>query len=269
MRPLFDMRKAELNEIKDIQIKILEEVDSFCKKHNIQYFLFAGTLLGAIRHSGYIPWDDDLDICMLRNDYDLFIKSYSSNTTYLLSPYCCDKYYYPFAKVVKRNTLSCEPCKYTDKLGINIDVFPIDGIPSDRTLRQSFIRKVNRYRNLLSMLVYFSDYSIWEKIKASVHLALHGIAEKGYYVKRLDQEAASYKDIGTELCGNLVWGIGLREAVPSSVFCDSIGVIFEGKEYPAPVGFDIWLRTRYGDYMILPPEEQRKGHNREDYFLEG
>lgn len=260
-------KKASSEEIKTILISILEEVNSFCEEKGISYYLFAGTLLGAVRHHGFIPWDDDVDICMRRNEYERFIREYKGKTTSITGIDKDSKYCYPFAKVLKENTRVTEKCNYATNIGIYVDVFPIDNIPNEDNAQRKYIKTVNLYRNLLSETVYFSSYSAVQKIKAAFHLIIHGLGGRYYYAKRLNEVASQYKDNCTGLCGNMIWGQGiLKEAVSCSVFNCTTRLMFEGKEFPVPMGYELWLSKRYGNYMKIPPLSEQMGHGN-DMFI--
>ena len=131
------MRELTCDEAKKFELDILLEIDSFCKKNNLRYFLAYGTLIGAIRHKGFIPWDDDIDIGMMRKDYDLFIKYASEelDSKYYLDCYETNKNcYLPFAKVRKNNTIFDEEENHhlNNHKGIYVDVIPIENASNKR-----------------------------------------------------------------------------------------------------------------------------------------
>ena len=134
-----ERKKLEIEEIKHIEVDILKHVVKICNRHKLRYFLAYGTLLGAVRHQGFIPWDDDIDICMPRPDYDKFIEIWQKEKTLneslnfgLLFPSPGNNYFYEFAKVTATDTV-CEvnlPILDIKGLGIWIDIFPLDGMPT-------------------------------------------------------------------------------------------------------------------------------------------
>lgn len=263
-------RELNINEVKEIQLNILDDVYNFCKSNGIKMYLTAGTLLGAVRHSGYIPWDDDIDIAMLRNDYEMFLEKYSSDDCYLLStknPH----YPLPIAKVCMNNTQIVEKsavfnlCNKLDRIGVHIDIFPVDYISGNDKHSQKIIKKAILWRNLLvikGMPLGTGIYAIKKLIIKAVLLPVPA----NVIAKHVDKIASQNK-YGS-MCCSIGWGIGFREAVSSSVYSDSVDALFEGKKYPIPIGWDEWLTNRYGDYMKLPPEDQRvSNHNRKDYKL--
>ena len=135
------MIEIPLEELKSRQLEILTRIDKFCTEHNIQYSLAFGTLLGAIRHKGYIPWDDDIDIMMLRSDYNRFISLFYDEQLRVLSIENESRYILPFAKVVDNNSILIEQSTMELPLGIYVDIFPVDNIPDDISLRNDFYRK--------------------------------------------------------------------------------------------------------------------------------
>ena len=106
------------------------------------------------------------------------------------------------------------------------------------------------------------------KCKYLLDFVVAGFCSKTYCASKINRIAGKYKDMDTKMCGNVIWGVGLREIVPVSVFERSTELMFEGELFPAPIGYDCWLTTRYGNYMQLPPESERIGHNRVDYLIE-
>ncbi|MFR5682857.1 MAG: phosphorylcholine transferase LicD [Clostridia bacterium] len=130
-----------LEEIKSIQLDILSQVANYCDRNGLRYFLAYGTLLGAVRHKGYIPWDDDIDIMMPRPDYMQFINSFNNEKCALRvgSHYLDKNYPYVIAKVYDTSTLCKENIDVEYSIGINIDVFPIDGLPETERSFRNFI----------------------------------------------------------------------------------------------------------------------------------
>ena len=154
------MKNIGLDELKRIQIAILDKVHAFCLENNIIYFLSCGSLLGAIRHGGYIPWDDDIDLFMPRESYERFISSYNEadNGTRVRTLFTDKRYYYSFAKVEDVNTILVEKLPEKMDIGVNIDIFPIDGVPNNKMLRKCCFLK-NKIVRLLPV-VKSVDFSI-------------------------------------------------------------------------------------------------------------
>jgi len=256
-----DKKALDIEEMKKIQLQILEFVHHFCEQANIEYFLSYGTLIGAIRHEGYIPWDDDIDLCMTRPNYDRFINEFSdkNNKYECLSYEHNPNFLYTFAKVMDKNTLLIENVILKCDMGINIDIFPIDGINDDYALIkkqiflkiQSELKTKRRYRNralYINVLI------------AASRLFLHAISHRRIIAQMIKNAKTHEYSVAQNVC---CVANGSREDKPfPKKYLESFCLWkFEGKEYYVPVEYDSYLRSIYGDYMTLPPEEERTHHS--------
>ena len=138
IREMINVNEHDRNMIKKTQIEILLFFKHFCDENKLTFYLYGGTLLGAVRHKGYIPWDDDIDVCMPRKDYDIFLKKFpKTNCTYFIENHSTDKkYFLHFSKLMKKDTIYLE---YTTqsvgyKSSIFIDIFPINGYPKNKLI---------------------------------------------------------------------------------------------------------------------------------------
>lgn len=264
------MKRLNTDEVKTIQVTILDIVSDFCEKNQIKYWLDTGTLLGAIRHKGYIPWDDDIDIGMLREDYEKFMKLFNqSNARYKFQCYENNpNFYVAFGKVLDTTTLLYEPDRNGSKSAVNIDVFVYDNAPDNDKL----VQKMYNRRDKLSYMALFSrgtqilpNDSIIKKIEKTVlHALLLGVSPQKC-VEKLVKNSKQYCNEKTKRVGNFT--SASRIAVNKSVFKSFIDVEFEGKKYKAPIGYDEWLKDFYGDYMQLPPVEKRVTHHQYEAYL--
>lgn len=256
----------DIEEIKKIQLDILKYVDHFCSQNNIKYALGYGTLIGAVRHKGFIPWDDDIDIIMRRNDYDRFIKLFSKETgrykvwAHNLQP----DYPIPYAKVTDEKTLKLEGTNYYVERGVDIDVFPLDDLPND----EKTIDKVYKKLRILSAIYNFKQikYSTKRKWYKNLILCLGRIAFFWYSMNKLvadiSNNAQSYNGCLGDKCANLVdFSTGIKEIMPKSYTDSFVKMQFEDSAFPVPVEYDAYLRCIYGNYMELPPEEERITHH--------
>ena len=147
------MKKIVNLEHKHIMLQIMDSIDEYCRKNDINYFMMGGTLLGAVRHKGFIPWDDDLDIGMLREDYEKFISSYTdpNGINRLICFENDNKYHLPFAKVIDTRTELVEEVPDSIHLGVYVDVFPFDNLPGKYKEACRYASKVKKYDLLLSV----------------------------------------------------------------------------------------------------------------------
>ena len=268
------MRELTIDEIKIIQLNILKSVHTFCSMRKIKYFLAYGTLLGAVRHEGYIPWDDDIDICMMREDYDRFIHEFRSDTYKIYATETVSDCVFPYAKIYDKDTKIKELTNLPiDDLGINIDLFPVEKIPKDEKKINRLFMKIKFLKILLGLKsITVSNSRSWYKnlILIIGYIVLKPISYL-YIVKRIQTAAQSYNNnLACELCGQLVLSVyGKNELVPKDVFDKTITLNFEGYNFSCPFYYDILLRSLYGDYMKLPPiDEQVTHHSFCAYLLE-
>lgn len=265
------MRKIDVEELKTVQIQILDVVSEFCENNAIHYWIDSGTLLGAIRHKGYIPWDDDIDVGMLRKDFDCFVEEFNKNNGRYK---CCTientpDFPYAFAKVMDTRTALYEPNKEQGvKININIDVFPYDNAPEDAAqLKIMYDRRdknINWYRRRA-----LPKWSAGNKLKRTIRYALCLLLSpipKKVFIDRINQNIRRYDKTDTGYVGNFT--SDSRILCSKHVFDDFIDVEFEGKMYKAPQGYDLWLKSFYGDYMELPPVDKRISKHHFDAYVE-
>ena len=263
------MKKIEVDELREIQIRVLDEVADFCDEHGIQYWLDCGTLLGAVRHKGYIPWDDDIDIGMLREDYNRFITEFNvshkgSNFEFRSIETHLD-WHLPFGKVMDTTTLFIQD---GFEFGINIDVFPFDDVPNDRKLLNKIYKKRDKLKTLDVARRNRKKPSggfIRRTIVHCIRFVLHRFPEF-YFVHKLSQEAQKNNNKGLKNIGIIV---GDSTRCSSKLWISAVTeATFEGKKYKIPKDYDLWLKDIFGpQYMQLPPENKRKRHSFEAYVV--
>lgn len=262
----------ELEQIKRIELDILLEIDRVCKENNIEYFLIGGTALGAIRHSGFIPWDDDIDIGMTRENYNRFnniISKKISNQYFVQTPYS-DKYSpFLYTKVRKNNTEFVEWCNRNSKMhkGIYIDVFPYDNIPDDEILRKKQFKIIQ----ILNRIYVFKQSSDMTKRPLTKGDYLKYICRKIinillkfipriFIIKKIEKEITKYSNDNTEKKACLFFPKYMVEYMDSNTLNPLKNILFEQYTFPCPNDLDTYLTNHYGDYMKLPPVEDRVGH---------
>lgn len=265
------MRKIDIDELKKLQINILDEVHSCCMRHNINYWLDSGTLLGAIRHNGYIPWDDDIDIGMLRPEYEKFRKVFNQeNDRY---KFVCaeddNDYCYAFGKVLDTETILYEPDLQGKKIAVNVDIIIYDNAPDDDKEVAKMYRKRNFYRgcNIARSQKNDTIPGIKRRIAFKILNIVLRPFPKNFFALKMSQNAQKYKDVDTKRVGSFTCYAVF--ACEKDIFASFTDHIFEGKDYKIPIGYERWLKTIYGDYMQLPPAHKRVStHVFEAYMLE-
>ncbi len=259
-------RITDVKELRDIQMGILDDVHRFCEEQGLRYSLSSGTLIGAVRHQGYIPWDDDIDIYMMRDDYERFIRTYQDHEGRyrVLNPRKEKHYYYTYAKVVDQRTKMVEKETEGYEIGVYIDVFPVDHVTKDMKERERIFRqkkllykirrcKISQSNPLKSSLAY------WCYRHLPVSVGIIDLLIERLIVKR--------KPTGM-LCNMTEAGpLSLKACFPAADMKKMMDMKFEDRVYKAMIGYDDYLSRTYGDYMKLPPEDQRTTHKFEAYWL--
>ena len=253
--------ELSLQEIKTVTLDILTHFDDFCKQHNIRFFLSNGTLLGAVKYGGFIPWDDDVDVMVPREDYDRLIALYRDSDRFrLFSPEREAAFRFPFAKLCDMTTRKEE--HNTDNgvaLGLDIDIFPLDRC-TEHILQTPILMQL-RTAQVGCVLSKFRDASDKPLAKRLViaYCRRRGFA---HFHKRLAALVKREGRRGHTHGGCLMWPIyGEREIMDAAVFADGTEVTFEGRTFAAPIGYDIYLRRLYGDYEQDPPPDKQKTHH--------
>lgn len=260
----YEITKEELRQIQMIQLEMLQEVDRICKKCNIHYNIIAGTLLGAVRHSGYIPWDDDADVAFLRDEYEKFREACETEldkTKFYFQDHRNTKgYRWGYGKLRRKNTLFLrehqEHMPYEQ--GIFIDIFPLDAVPDNYMLRsiKNFecfcVRKI-----LWSEVGKIADKS---RVKRIIYKILSSIPDKwvyGYYHRIIRNAGKKETDMVRILMfptPNKAWGYY------RCWYENSTDIMFEGVVFRGIEDYDGYLSFKFGNYMELPPEDKRKVH---------
>ncbi len=262
------MRSIELEELKRLQCEVLQVAHDFCLQHGIKYSLACGTLLGAIRHNGYIPWDDDIDIYMMREDYDRFIRLFPEvykEHYKLISFERSNRWARAFANLYDDRTV-WEEAKNSveEQIGINIDIFPIDNVPDDDSEWKRFDKK----RRILHYLVTAKYTSFRWKNRSLVKnliIALMKFVLLPFSANRnakwMDSFARKYSHKKTQRVFESVCGIMQKRPFLRKDFEETIPHAFEQYEFQVMKGYHNYLTCAFGDYMQLPPEKDRHPHH--------
>lgn len=258
------MKRMSLEETKEIQCRLLQDIADYCNEKGLTYFLAYGTLIGAIRHNGFIPWDDDIDIAMPRPDYDKFVSSFNQRRSHsrVIDTSLDRNYGISFAKVYDDRTWLNEFKYRRENYGVYVDVFPVEGVSGKF---QVFIaRRLSRLMHVKK--ANFSDRSVLKNLSNCV-IKLLLLPFSVHTMLRIAEWNARRCPFGTTSQASVLFETyGWREVVDISVFEQTLFHNFEGREYKIPIGYDKWLRSIYGDYMQLPPKEYQIGHHDYDAY---
>lgn len=256
-----------ISELREIQMCVMDSIHNFCMAHSLTYFISSGTLLGAVRHGGYIPWDDDIDIYMPRDSYDIFVKTFNTqneNVRYReIDIYNTPGYYYSFAKVIDTRTLVKET---TDigvmNLGVWVDVFPIDRIPDYKLLRTLLAKVRGHWLYKIRIKEKIEGTSLQDKIIKRCYPSSKFIIKSYYWFANLISGKDKFSHISE------VGATSFEKIIKKEWLKTMVDIKFENRIYKTMNGYKEYLSTFYGDYMKLPPLDQRKRHNIESYYID-
>lgn len=269
------MNKIEnLKEIQHLELDILDYVAQVCRENGLRYFLAGGTLLGAVRHKGFIPWDNDVDISMPRPDYIKLIEIMEKQPTgryRILRVKNGNDYYYPFAKVVDTKTKLIELTRSNSisNVGLYVDIFPIDTVPADFDTAVERLRYVNKWGiKIAGSVASAKGLPMFRKMTHFIWYLLFKVLGRERCLERVEGKLV-YDQFGST--GYIASTYGLREEkeiIEYGAFAGTVELPFEDKKYSCPVGYDQYLRQMYGDYMKLPPERDRIAPHDVDVYID-
>lgn len=250
----------DIDELHRRLVPVLESIDGVCRQHGLRYYLWAGTMLGSIRHKGFIPWDDDMDIAMPRPDYEQLMAhcgEWMPAPFEIIGSHNRADYPFPFAKVIDGSTTVIERPDFPYPEGIYIDIFPIDGAPSDEKEAHRHLHRYHTWRHLLFLrgrnpFKHGHGPRSWWPLLLHKLFTLKWLQDKVQgLMKKYKYEESSYiidYDFGMK-------GIMEKSIVGEPKPCEFEGKMFQGVENP-----DRFLTHLYGDYMKLPPLEKQVQH---------
>lgn len=258
------MREISFEEAKKVELDILVDIAKFCETHGLRYYLAYGTLIGAIRHKGFIPWDDDIDINMPRADYNEFLRTYNKEgKIYRVIDPRDKNSRHSFAKVIDTRTVKDEPMmNYKEPLGIDVDIFPLDGMPEEEAEYDKWYDALYKIYEKFTLKGLKTSYyprvaTRWKlKAKQLLYPSRNRLLDKAQAL----HEKYPYETSKFVGCMESRYN-GKGNRAEKADFADTVDVAFEDLTFKAPVGYDRILRNLYGDYMTLPPEEKRVTHH--------
>lgn len=252
-------KELSFEEQRQLQLEILNEVDDCCKKYNIRYSLAFGTLLGAIRHKGYIPWDDDLDIMMPYEDMIRLRDNLASRNIFFHDVDTDTTYGNPFGNICSNRTYRV--IGRSKDRGLGIDVYPIVKLPADEYLEEIFFLKAQKLQKRRSQ---------WLKTRLFMlkHFSCTPVLGYKNVMRAYRDHLVSYNMSDSKRYYIIASPLSSRNAMTydSDLFEKIIEVEFEGNFYKAIADYDYFLRKTYGDYMELPPEEKRHPIHCQHYY---
>lgn len=260
------MRERKLNDqqIKEELSIMLKKFAEYCDENHLSYFLDGGTLLGAVRHKGFIPWDDDIDIIMPREDYERLVfisQTQPIDPDYIVACIDLKNCPYPFIKIFNRNIRITNTMNSLHPY-LWLDIFPLDGF---RELSDRELKKDARYLRRNALLLekaccrFGSGKTPLRKFVNLFLIAFAKIPGAYFWGRRIDTYCKRYKISQSKFLAEIAWG-GIGCFMETDAFLEPVLLEFEGNLYKAPASFDEYLRKNYGNYMELPPVEERVNH---------
>lgn len=272
-----------IKELQKIEYNLLKELTDFLEIKQLSYILCGGTMLGAVRHDGFIPWDDDVDILMPREDYDKLLNMIKNGADYppKMKIYLPgdDDHLYPFIKACDTR-YRCVDDRFRSDIPfyVWIDVFPLDHFPDELSAHRKVLRRVSFYRMILLSGIMSSE--VWKK-RAKGNLVVRSRHLLAFLVfilmgrhprisKKIDSYARkmNYKYITSNHVGDGAWPNGMKDYFELKDVKPVMKHKFEDAEFNIPVNYDSYLTQFYGNYMRIPPENEREDHHISVYKVE-
>ncbi|MDE6794516.1 MAG: LicD family protein [Muribaculaceae bacterium] len=239
-------RELSLEETQDILFEMMKDVDSFCRKNGIRYSLSDGTMLGAVRHGGFIPWDDDADLCMLREDFDRFAATYKSDRFHLLlNTHNKDEvFFYGFIKINDPSTYGAPTHHNIARHGVSLDIFPLESVPEDKNERSVYSHKIVSISNRIYHRHRKDPISIIKAYRHSVD---------GWW-KRLDKAVHEPKYKDRPLTSQILGRPTVEVLVPKNWFDNLVDIDFNGHKFLGFKDTDSYLKMLFGPDYMTPRE---------------
>ena len=266
------MIQLQLKDIQDISLEIMKEFHLFCVKNGLKYSLAYGTLLGAVRHKGFIPWDDDVDVFMPRPDYNRFVTTYRDNDKFACFADERKNSYLAYARLADMKKTYVKPASiWTDKeTGVWIDIFPLDGVESDKN---AFIKSTKHVAKVCRKVCISREAMGDFSYCASINKKLKLIPKKILYHNSVYRYLHEHLSIchrfdfeSSEYISNMSRFGSMKVYLPKYFIDTIIELPFEDCSFYSMAEYDKYLRMNFGDYMKLPPKDQRITHDMHHYY---
>lgn len=267
------MHIIEGQEYKELLLEEIKAFDFFCQKNGIQYFLMWGTLLGAMRHDGFIPWDDDFDVILFRKDYEKLLDIYNANNDrYKLISYDIDKNFTaPLSKIIDTTTVLIQNYGFKEKvqLGVYIDLFILDDLAdteeASEELNKKFIKLTKKW-TVSNMRIFRSKRTfVKDLVRMLYYLPIH-IRGYEYYLRKINREIKKVQNSNSQFVGNISY-VTSKDVFYREDFIP-MRHKFEDIELTVPVGYERILTKRYGDWKKPPCNSEQKPHHEFVCYIE-
>ena len=263
-------RSLNLDEMRQIQLELLDRIDEFCTREGITYSLSGGTMLGSVRHKGFIPWDDDIDLMMPRPDYDRFIQTFNG-----VYPHTVAENYYTdpdfplaFTKVCDTRTTLVQRHNRMKRFGVFVDIFSVEGTPTDEADVPAYIDEFfdlsTKLRKRAPLHRWTTSPLVWLKVV----LRRHFYPKSSELIEKIDALRNRVPYESAQFVGSIAGGTRRQFHFPAEMFRHFQRVPFEGRMVSCIEDTDSYLKQMYGDYMQLPPEKDRKLPHLDEAWIE-